>query len=460
MDLFLWFELLLFILLMGLSGFFSSSETALFSLNEIQLEQMRRDNHPKIERIMRLVAKPRRLIMTILIGNELVNVSASVISASLIINMLGAEKKWINLFIMVPMLLLVGEITPKVMAVRHNIAFASFESGPIEIFARMISPLRWVIRKLADRIITLFVGEKRSRGNLITEDMVRTLAHEAVGEGALDLLEAQYIDHIFDFGNKTIEDVMIPRSNVFFLPIDMPFSEMISELRQTRHTRVPIYREHRDNIIGILHVRDLLGKDFTKISEDSQEFINLLRKPSFVPESKMAADLFRNFRLRKISIALTVDEFGGVTGLVTMEDLLECIFGEIHSASEIPRRVSIEDLGGGRCAVDGSMAVLEFNQKMGTQLSDQWGETIGGLILHHYGELPSKGATIEVNGLRFTVMDVEENRIRTVEFIRVETPGKSESESAESSQTERLDGKTDGATTKTKGSSRPMLPGH
>jgi putative hemolysin len=459
MDLFLWFELLLFILLMGLSGFFSSSETALFSLNEIQLEQMRRDNHPKIERIMRLLAKPRRLIMTILIGNELVNVSASVISASLIIEMLGAEKKWINLFVMVPMLLLVGEITPKVMAVRHNIAFASFESGPIEVFARVISPLRWVIRKLADRIITLFVGENRSRGNIITEDMVRTLAHEAVGEGALDLLEAQYIDHIFDFGNKTIEDVMIPRSNIFFLSIDTPFSEMIAEMRQTRHTRVPIYREHRDNIIGILHVRDLLGKDFTKISEDSQGFINLLRTPSFVPESKMAADLFRNFRQRKISIALTVDEFGGVTGLVTMEDLLECIFGEIHSASEIPRRVSIEDLGGGRCAVDGSMPVLEFNQKMGTQLSDQWGETIGGLILHHYGELPSKGATIELNGLRFTVMDVEENRIRTVEFMRVGTPGKSESESAESSQTEMLDGKTDAKTTKTKGSPPADAPG-
>ena len=271
--------------------------------------------------------------------------------------------------------------------------------------------------------------------------------------------EKKHYETILNNKNKTIEDVMIPRSNVFFLSIDTPFSEMIAELRQTRHTRVPIYREHRDNIIGILHVRDLLGKDFTKISENSQGLINLLRTPSFVPESKMAADLFRNFRQRKISIALTVDEFGGVTGLVTMEDLLECIFGEIHSASEIPRRVSIEDLGGGRCAVNGSMPVLEFNQKMGTQLSDQWGETIGGLILHHYGELPSKGATIELNGLQFTVMDVEENRIKTVEFMRVGAPGKSESESAESSQTEMIDGKTDSETTKTKESPPVDAPG-
>jgi len=252
---------------------------------------------------------------------------------------------------------------------------------------------------------------------------------------------------------------MIPRSNVFFLSIDTPFSEMIAELSETRHTKVPIYREHRDNIIGILHVRDLLGKDFEKISDDSQGFINLLRTPSFVPESKMAADLFRNFRQRKISIALTVDEFGGVTGLVTMEDLLECIFGEIHSASEIPRRVSIEDLGGGRCTVDGSMPVVDFNQKMDTQLSDQWGETIGGLILHHYGELPSKGATIELNELRFTVMDVEENRIKTVEFMRADAPGKPESEPAESSQTEIIDGKTDTETTKTKGFPPADAPG-
>lgn len=210
MDFTLWFELVLFILLMGLSGFFSSSETALFSLSKLQMEQMRQDHHPRVGLIERMIERPRRLIITILIGNELVNVTASVISASVIIRILGAENKWINLFIMVPILLLVGEITPKTLAIRNNVAFAGFESRPIEFFASLTKPVRWLVRKVADLFITLIIGRERSHGNIITEDMVRTLAQDAVGEGTLDRHEAQYIEHIFDFGNKTLEDVMTP----------------------------------------------------------------------------------------------------------------------------------------------------------------------------------------------------------------------------------------------------------
>ncbi len=420
MDYVLWLEVAFFVIMMGLSGFFSSSETSLFSLSNVQLEQMRREQHPRVSLIQRLLSQPRRLIISILIGNELVNVTASVISAAIVIRVLGAEKKWINLLIMVPLLLLVGEITPKVLAIRHNIAFASFESRPIEFFTRMIRPLRWVIRNVADLFITLIIGKERSRGNITTEDMVRTLAREAVGEGALDRLEAQFIEQIFDFGNKTLEDVMTPRSDVFFLSIDMPLEKMIIEVCKSRHTKVPIYQEHRDNVCGILHTRDLLGIDIEKFSRDPRRFQGLLRKPYFVPESKLAADLFRTFRERKLSIALTVDEYGGVTGLVSMEDLLECIFGEIHSPSDEVHQFSIKDLGEGRYAVNGSMPVIEFNKEMGSELSDEWGETIGGLLLHHYGELPPQGDKIEISQFRFIVTEVEENRIKAVEFEKVQ----------------------------------------
>ena len=189
MDLAFWLELALFICLMGLSGFFSSSETAMFSLNQRHLEQMRRDKNPRIDLITRMLSEPRRLIVTILIGNEFVNVAASVISAAMVIQVFGAENKLFNLFIMVPILLLVGEITPKTLAIRNNVAFSTFESKPIDIFARMITPLRWAVRNFSDWFTTLIVGKERSRGNIITEDMVRTLAHEAVGEGVLDQMD-------------------------------------------------------------------------------------------------------------------------------------------------------------------------------------------------------------------------------------------------------------------------------
>lgn len=422
MDYTLLSELILFLLMLGLSGFFSSSETALFSLSRTHLEQMRRDQHPRIDLIKRMLSQPRRLIITILIGNELVNVAATVISAAVIIRLFGPEKKWINLFIMVPLLLLVGEITPKALAIRHNIAFAGLESRPIELFARIIKPLRLLVRKVAETIITLIVGRERSRGNIITEDMVRTLAHEAVGEGTLDRLEAQFIDQIFDFGNKTVEDVMTPRSYIFFLPVEMHLEGMIKELCRTRRTKVPVYREHRDNIVGILHARDLVGIDLSESETDIALIEKVLRKPYFVPESKWAADLFHDFRQRKLSIALTVDEYGGVTGLVTMEDLLECIFGEIHSPSDELLQVPVKDLGDGRYSIDGAMPIKELNMELKTALSDEWGETLGGLLLHHYGELPPEGAVIRIDALQFTVVEAEQNRIKTVELQRIIEP--------------------------------------
>jgi putative hemolysin len=439
MDLTLWLQLGLFIVLMGLSGFFSSSETALFSLDSVQLQQMRQDNNRRIDLIERMLSRPRRLIMTILIGNELVNVAASVISAAVVIQFLGADNKWINLLIMVPILLLVGEITPKTLAIRNNVAFATVESGPIEFFARLIKPLRWMIRLVSEFFITLIVGKERSRGNIITGDMVRTLAYEAVGEGVLDVDEAQLIDQIFDFGNKTLEDIMTLRSDIFFLSNDTPISEAIREQRRTRHTRIPVFREHRDTIEGILHARDLLGVQFAPQSgAENEELRDLLREPYFVPETKPAAELFDTFRERKLSIALTVDEYGGVTGLVTMEDLLECIFGNIRSPSDSASTRYVTDIdGGSRYEVDGAIPILDLNQAIGSDLSDEDSETLGGLLLNEFGELPPENTVIAVEDLRFTIKEVKENRIRKIlleQVVGEETPpetAKTESEAGE-----------------------------
>jgi len=419
MDVTLWIELILFIVLMGLSGFFSSSETALFSLSSVQLEQMRRNKNPRISLIEKMLGEPRRLIVTILIGNEFVNVAASVISAAVVIKLMGAENKYVNLFIMVPILLLFGEITPKTLAIRNNIAFASFEARPIEFFAWLIKPLRWLVRVTSDFFITLIVGKQRSRGNIVTQDMVRTLAHEAVGEGALDHVEAQFIDHIFDFGKRSVYDVMTPRSNIFFMPLNMPVQEMIKELHNSRHTKVPIYKEYdRDSIAGILHARDLLAADAEFLSKENC-VEQLLRKPYFVPETKSAAKLFHTFRERKQTFALVVDEFGGITGIVTMEDLLECIFGDIPSPSDETQTACIKEIGRKRYTVDGTTTIAEFNQKIGSHLSEKWAETIGGLLLHEYGELPHKGTVITLSELRFTVNEVKDNRITRVMLEKV-----------------------------------------
>lgn len=414
MDITLFIELVVFAILMLLSGFFSSSETSLFSLNKLQLEQMRRDDNPSIGLIERMLSEPRRLIVTILIGNEFVNVAASVISAAIVIKLFGAENKMINLFIMVPILLLVGEITPKTLAIRNNVAFATVQSRPINLFARLITPLRWLIRIIAEWFTTLIVGRELNRSSIVTRDMVRTLAQEAVGDGVLDKNEARYIEQIFDFGNQTVDDLMTPRSNVDFLRSDMPVTEMVKELKRTRHTKVPVYTEHRDEILGILHARDLLAADLYALEKSPEGLTEILREAYFVPESKSVSDLFHSFRKRRLSVALVVDEYGGVTGLICMEDLMECIFGDIPSPSDIASETDMAVAHDGSRRVDGALTIAQFNEEFGTAIDESEFETIGGCLLHEFGELPEEGASIGMSGFSFTVEEVEANRLKTL----------------------------------------------
>jgi putative hemolysin len=412
-DVTLWAQLVAFAVLLGLSAFFSSSETSLFSLDRLQLEQMKREANPRVGLIERLLSRPRRLIVTILIGNELVNVTASVISAAVVIQLFGADLKWVNVFVMVPLLLLFGEITPKTLAIRHNVQFASAQCLLIDRFAQLITPLRWIVRKISDFFITLIVGEERTAANIATEDMVRVLAEEGVGQGALDHREAQYIHQIFDFADKSVRDVATPRSQIVMLPVSMSLQDAVAELRRTRHTKVPVHEDgDKDTILGILFTRDFLGLDL-RAGGEPNGVRALLRKAYFVPETRPAADLFFYFRRHKLSLAITVDEYGGITGLITMEDLLECIFGDIESGSEQLKRarVGFERLDEGGFHIDASMTVKQFNDLVGDYLAVDGAETVGGILLNQFGEIPQEGSTMRIGDLVFTVKSVVGHRM-------------------------------------------------
>jgi len=414
LDYVLYIEIGLFLICMVFSGFFSSSETSLFSLDSLTLEQMRREENPKIDLISRLLNEPRRLIVTILIGNELVNVAASVISAAIVIRFMGAESKWVNIFVMVPILLLFGEITPKTLAIRHNVAFATFQSTLINAFARLITPIRWLVRVIADAILTGVFGRRPSSVNIITEDMVRSLTDEALGEGTLDRQEARYIENIFDFGDLTAEEIMTPRSDFFALEADSTLADAAKELHRTRHTKVPVLGAEPDDVAGVLYARDLIGVDLSDDAKTADS--GVLRKPYMVPGRKLAADLFEVFRQRKLSFALVIDEFGGVIGLVTLEDLLECIFGDIRSLSELEkeREIYFERLAEGDFQFDGAMPVKRFNTSVNGEFADDDAETMGGLLLNAFDELPADGSRITLEDAEFTVLSVEGQRIAKV----------------------------------------------
>lgn len=278
----------------------------------------------------------------------------------------------------------------------------------------MITPLRWAVRHVAEWFTTLIVGNELSRGSIVTRDMVRTLAHEAVGDGVLHEDEAQYIEQIFDFGNRTVEDLMTPRSNVEFLSAELAIGDMVKELKRTRHTKVPVYAGHRDKVMGILHARDLLAADLYTLEEHPEALTEILREPYFVPETKSASELFHSFRKRRLSVALAVDEYGGITGLISMEDLLECIFGDIPSPSDGLSDKDIAVSDDGTLRVDGALPITQFNEEFDAALEEGEFETVAGRILHEHGELPEEGAVISVDGLTFTVEEVESNRVKTL----------------------------------------------
>lgn len=400
--------------LLVLSACFSSCETCLFSLSSTQLQQMRRDRNPRIQLIDKLLSEPRRLIATILIGNEFVNVSASVLSASIIIQLFGADKSWLNIVIMVPALLLFGEITPKTLAYSNNVAFATFQSFYIDLFARIISPLRTLVRLVSEFFINRIVKGERSQSNLVTEDMVRSLTNAALGEGSLDSSESRYINKIFDFGNKTVRDLMIYRSQMVSVNTSMPITEILDVLKETRHSKLPVFGRDGESLVGVLFARDVVGMDLLTEAGDSGEILKeILRKPYLVPASGRAISLFRTMRNKRGSLAIVTDEFGGIIGLVTLDDLLQCIFGELPSSSDDrpDEAPSLGTQGNGIYRITGPLTLAQFNTAAGTKIKQPNVNTVFGLITHLRGELPAKGDIVETPEVIFTVNEVSPQRI-------------------------------------------------
>ena len=332
------------------SGFFSGSETSLFSLGRVERYRAREEHETLVSRSLRaLVERPRRLIVTILIGNELVNITISTLTASLTENtFLG----WISLdsidplllktvtttAICFPLLLIFGEITPKTLALYNPRGYARFAAIPLRLFSSLIAPVRWVLASLANGAVRLLFGEFPKADLPITEEEFRNLVDQSNEGGVLQETEREFIHNIFDFGETRVAEVMTPRTEMFCVQVDQELEEILAALERQPYSRIPVYEKDKDDIVGLLYCKDLL-----EIVSDPQRRARfnlraLLRKPYFIPQSKKASDLFREFRINRIHLAIVVDEYGGVAGLVTMEDLLEELFGEILDEYETLER--------------------------------------------------------------------------------------------------------------------------
>ncbi|ACY15093.1 hemolysin family protein [Haliangium ochraceum] len=322
------------------SAFFSGTEVAMFSLRRADREHLARSERKADRWVLRLLARPQRLIATLLLGNEAVNVSVSAVLAGMA-PMLYPGRDEISLALLttmtaLPILLLIGEITPKTVAIKNASAWARAVSRPLVVFGVLVTPIRSVVLLVADILMRPFGGSTR-RGMLrdLSEQEFRNLVDAGSAEGEVDARERRLIHRVFEFGDKTVAQVMEPRDKIFALSYELPLPRLVAEVAARGFSRVPVYQKNLDKIRGVLHAKDLLGSAVRPA--ERKRLGELLHEPLYVPPRLPLARLFRIFKQRKIHLALVVDEYGKLVGLITMEDLLEELFGEIRDERELQK---------------------------------------------------------------------------------------------------------------------------
>lgn len=324
-------EIFIIALLLIFSGFFSGSETALFSLSAIQKERIKQADSRKALLINKLLSRPRKLIVSILIGNDMVNIAASVIATSLLVSFYNENGEWIAMAIMTPVTLIFAEVIPKTLAMTYNERIAPLVSKPLYFFSQLIFPLRFVLYNISVMISKIAGFEKKQRvSSTIMENEFRELVDQSHESGEINEAERDLIHNVFEFSDTRAFEIMTPLNEIFSLSEDITIERAVTAGQQRLFLRIPVYRNRFDNIVGILYAKDLLKINRNKPEDGEKTIRNICRKPFFIDENIKTDDLFHILKKKRIHIAICINKNGKVTGLLTMDDLLSELFGEIY----------------------------------------------------------------------------------------------------------------------------------
>ncbi|MBT3721789.1 MAG: DUF21 domain-containing protein [Gammaproteobacteria bacterium] len=431
-DFELYVRILFQVILLTSSAVFSGSETAMFSLSRIDLQKLRQSRHKDSESLHAMLDEPRRLIISILCGNELVNIASAVNMTGILLLLFGGQDvAWINILIMVPLLLLMGEVTPKTIAVSYPIKFATRITAKIlPQWMIYITPLREIVRIVADRVTTMVVGDAVDRENILQPDELRTLLEEGEKTGIIDATERVLIDNVLEASETDISRIMTPGPRILLLNADLPAPELIEQFRSHRHPRIPVYKGHWDNVIGFIHSEDILklvrgGSDLSKVT------LNMILKPAhYVPPTKKVDEMFDYFQAHNTRVAIILGEYGEVSGIVTMKDVLKFIFGEI-SGKMVGQEYYKED-DENSYTVPGDMRLTDFYNLTNFDIEDTVMSTIGGVAFRLFDRLPEPGDQITYEGFRFTVKQRSGLRISQLQVQKISSSNKHNDEDTDS----------------------------
>lgn len=402
-------------LLTAFSAFFSGSEAALFSLDRTQLKRLSEQSKPGRD-VARALATPRRLLITILIGNLIVNVISTSAATTIAVGMFGDKGIVIAFAVMSVIILIFGEILPKVLALNRATQFAKVAIYPLRFFDVFFTPARVPIASLTDAVIGWLAKRLGGAPRYFSRDELLTAIDIGMDGGQFGKFEHDLFSNIIEFRDTIVREIMTPSINVHSLPLGLGREEMLEQMLRRRWSRVPVYGDTPDDIRGVLHMKDVALSD----PQGDFDVESLLREPYLVPESTRIAELFRELGRQRGQLALVIDEFGSFVGIVTIEDILEELVGEIRDSHE-PVTANYTMLDDKRIVVAGTMEIDDFNEVFDAGIIDDEVDTVAGYLLAVTGRIPGEGETIDIEGLRFHIISAEPNRVRKMRVEKLWT---------------------------------------
>ena len=404
-------QILILLVLLLLSGIFSSAETALTTYNKIRMRALADEGNKRASAVLAVTENSGKMLSAILIGNNIVNTAVASL-ATTIAYRLGGTAVAIASGLMTLLIILFGEITPKTMATIHAEKMSLFYAPVINIFMKIMTPIIFIVNGLSTGLLMLLRIDPNAKDNTMTEAELRSVVNVSHQDGVIESDEKEMIYNVFDLGDAIAKDVMVPRVNVTFADIDSSYDELIDLFREDKFTRLPVYQETKDNVVGTINMKDLLvypkDKPFS--------IRNILREPYFTYEYKATADLMIEMRKASVNLAIVLDEYGATAGLVTLEDLLEEIVGEIRDEYDEDEVEDIKEIQPEReYVVQGSAKLDDINEALHINLESEDYDSIGGYIIEQLDCLPKEGQSVTLeSGIRLVVDRLDKNRIELV----------------------------------------------
>lgn len=415
-------QLVFLVILLLLSAFFSSAETAFTTASRIRMRTLAEGGSKKAKRVLAITDDMHKMLSAILIGNNIVNLSASSIATTLAIKLFGSVGAGIATGILTILILIFGEISPKTVATVHADSIALAYSSLIYRLMQLLTPVIFIVNQLSMGFLKLMRFDPGSGRTAMTEEEFKTIVDVGHETGVLENSEHEMINNVFDFGDSQAKEIMIPRIDMTFAKLDNTFDELIDIFREDKFTRLPVYEENTDNVIGIINMKDLL------LYEDKQHFQikDLLREPFFTYEQKNTSELFLEMQKNSINIAIVLDEYGVTAGMITLEDLLEEIVGEIRDEYDADEEDPLIQTGEREYCVQGSMNLEDLCDALNLPFYSEDYDTIGGYLIGLFGHLPEKNEIIITDeDILLQVTQMDKNRI---EKIYMKLPEKQDSD--------------------------------